>query len=188
MGGSITLTIGSVLYRPKSTWYVLVGIAGAVEALAWGLALNLTPVRVNVVSSTICGTASWSRTMCAACRSIWTSRGLASNQEVNNGGASVLNTSSVLDLSKSETDDWPVTSLDRSIVHPLMAASLRHEGSFVVAVLEGQGIGHEVGIAALDKDTGRVSLIQLADCQTWTNVSLWLVTFLALASPTELRL
>lgn len=69
---------------------------------------------------------------------------------------------------------------------PLTAASSRHEGSFVVAVLEGRGVGREVGIAALDKDTGQVDLIQvhsricfsaheqsfevesqLADCQTY---------------------
>jgi DNA mismatch repair protein MSH4 len=67
---------------------------------------------------------------------------------------------------------------------PLTAASSRHEGSYVVAVLESRGVGREVGIAALDKDTGHVELIQvrekalrrkwvdnwvkqLADCQTY---------------------
>ncbi|KAI5118520.1 hypothetical protein M0805_007689 [Coniferiporia weirii] len=69
----------------------------------------------------------------------------------------------------------PVTSQSRpwtgqsrpTTARPLTAASSRHEGSFVVAVLEGRGIGREVGIAALDKDTGQVDLIQLADCQTY---------------------
>ncbi|KAI0044058.1 hypothetical protein FA95DRAFT_1497685 [Auriscalpium vulgare] len=50
---------------------------------------------------------------------------------------------------------------------PTTAASSRHEASFVVAVLEGRGVAHEVGIAALDRDTGRAVLIQLADCQTY---------------------
>ncbi|KIM81717.1 hypothetical protein PILCRDRAFT_97607 [Piloderma croceum F 1598] len=50
---------------------------------------------------------------------------------------------------------------------PQTAASTRHEGSYVVAVFEGRGIAREVGMAAIDKDTGRVMLIQLADCQTY---------------------
>ena len=47
---------------------------------------------------------------------------------------------------------------------PVTAGSTRHEGSFTIAVLEGRGIGREVGIAALDKDTGQVNLIQV--CET----------------------
>ncbi|KAI0063070.1 hypothetical protein BV25DRAFT_1854649 [Artomyces pyxidatus] len=50
---------------------------------------------------------------------------------------------------------------------PTTAASSRHEASFVLAILEGRGVAHEVGIAALDKDTGRAMLIQLSDCQTY---------------------
>lgn len=37
----------------------------------------------------------------------------------------------------------------------------------MIALLEGRGISREVGMAALDKDTGRVMLVQLADCQTY---------------------
>ncbi|KAF8266638.1 muts domain V-domain-containing protein [Lactarius quietus] len=47
------------------------------------------------------------------------------------------------------------------------AATSRYEGSFIIALLEGRGVSREVGIAALDRDTGRVMLIQLADCQTY---------------------
>ncbi|KAI0962828.1 hypothetical protein AcW1_000092 [Taiwanofungus camphoratus] len=50
---------------------------------------------------------------------------------------------------------------------PQTAASSRHESSYIVAVLEGRGVAREVGLAALDKDTGRVALIQLADCPTY---------------------
>ncbi|TBU46298.1 muts domain V-domain-containing protein [Dichomitus squalens] len=50
---------------------------------------------------------------------------------------------------------------------PQTAASSRHDSSYIVAVIEGRGVGREVGIAALDKDTGRVSLVQLADCPTY---------------------
>lgn len=44
---------------------------------------------------------------------------------------------------------------------PQTAASVRYEASYVVAVLEGRGISREVGIAALDKDTGKVMLVQV---------------------------
>lgn len=50
---------------------------------------------------------------------------------------------------------------------PQTAASTRHEGSYVIALLEGRGVSREVGIAALDKDTGKVMLVQVADCQTY---------------------
>ena len=39
--------------------------------------------------------------------------------------------------------------------------SVIHEGSYVIALLEGRGVSREVGIAALDKDTGKVMLVQV---------------------------
>ncbi|KAG1775045.1 muts domain V-domain-containing protein [Suillus placidus] len=50
---------------------------------------------------------------------------------------------------------------------PQTAASTMHDASFVIALIESRGIAHEVGMAALDKDTGRVMLIQLSDCSTY---------------------
>ena len=44
---------------------------------------------------------------------------------------------------------------------PQTAASIRNEGSYVIAVLEGRGVSREVGIAALDRDTGHVMLVQV---------------------------
>lgn len=44
---------------------------------------------------------------------------------------------------------------------PQTATSVRQESSFVIALIEGRGAGREVGMAALDKDTGRVNLIQV---------------------------
>jgi len=44
---------------------------------------------------------------------------------------------------------------------PTTAATSRFEASFIIALLEGRGIAREVGIAALDRDTGRVMLIQV---------------------------
>ncbi|KAJ3753257.1 muts domain V-domain-containing protein [Lentinula raphanica] len=54
-----------------------------------------------------------------------------------------------------------------STARPQTSASTRYEGSFVIALLEGRGLGREVGLAALDADTGRVVLVQLSDCQTY---------------------
>jgi hypothetical protein len=44
---------------------------------------------------------------------------------------------------------------------PQTAASTMHDASYVIALIESRGIAHEVGMAALDKDTGRVMLIQV---------------------------
>ncbi|KAH8823418.1 muts domain V-domain-containing protein [Flagelloscypha sp. PMI_526] len=57
----------------------------------------------------------------------------------------------------------PGTSYSR----PQTAQSSRREGNYVVAVLEGRGVSREVGIAALDRDTGHCVLVQLGDCQTY---------------------
>jgi len=37
-----------------------------------------------------------------------------------------------------------------------------HEASYIIALIESRGIAHEVGMAALDKETGRVMLIQVS--------------------------
>lgn len=44
---------------------------------------------------------------------------------------------------------------------PQTAVSVIHEGSYVIALFEGRGVSREVGIAALDKDTGKVMLVQV---------------------------
>ena len=41
------------------------------------------------------------------------------------------------------------------------ASTVRREGSYVIAILEGRGVSREVGIAALDRDTGHVMLVQV---------------------------
>jgi NAD(P)-dependent dehydrogenase (short-subunit alcohol dehydrogenase family) len=48
-GGSITLTTGSALGRPRPGWSVAVSVLGAVDALTRALAVELAPVRVNAV-------------------------------------------------------------------------------------------------------------------------------------------
>ncbi|CCM03700.1 uncharacterized protein FIBRA_05846 [Fibroporia radiculosa] len=50
---------------------------------------------------------------------------------------------------------------------PQTAASSRHEANYIIAVLEGRGVAREVGISALEKETGRVFLAQLADSPTY---------------------
>jgi NAD(P)-dependent dehydrogenase (short-subunit alcohol dehydrogenase family) len=48
-GGSITLTTGGALSRPRPGWSVAVSVLGAVDALTRALAVELAPVRVNAV-------------------------------------------------------------------------------------------------------------------------------------------
>ncbi|KAH9045814.1 muts domain V-domain-containing protein [Lactarius hengduanensis] len=81
--------------------------------------------------------------------------------------------------SDNTTRPWTGQSRSASIARPrtaqsrpgtaqaTTAATSRSEASFIISLLEGRGIAREVGIAALDRDTGRVMLIQLADCQTY---------------------
>jgi DNA mismatch repair protein MSH4 len=38
---------------------------------------------------------------------------------------------------------------------------VKHDGSYVISVFEGRGVAREVGMAALDKDTGKVMLVQV---------------------------
>ena len=44
---------------------------------------------------------------------------------------------------------------------PQTAASTRYEGGYVIALVESCGVAHEVGIAAMDKETARVMLVQV---------------------------
>lgn len=48
-GGSIILTTGSALARPRAGWSVAASVLGAVDALTRALAVELAPVRVNAV-------------------------------------------------------------------------------------------------------------------------------------------
>ncbi len=62
--------------------------------------------------------------------------------------------------------DVPTTRLGTSYsrpgtARPQTSASSRYEGTYIVAIVESRGVGREVGIAALDKETGRVSLVQV---------------------------
>lgn len=62
----------------------------------------------------------------------------------------------------------PWTAQSRpTTARPTTAASTRHEASYAVALLEGRGVSREVGLAALDRDTGICILVQIADCQTY---------------------
>ncbi len=49
-GGSITFTSGIAAYRPSISGAMVSAVNGALESLAYALALELAPVRVNVVS------------------------------------------------------------------------------------------------------------------------------------------
>ena len=56
----------------------------------------------------------------------------------------------------------PRTTQSRPMTaRPTTAASTSHEASYVVALLEGRGVSREVGLAALNKETGSCILVQV---------------------------
>ncbi|RIX28603.1 SDR family oxidoreductase [Amnibacterium setariae] len=59
-GGSITLTSGSARTRPGAGWSVASSLCGATTSLAGALAVELAPVRVNVVEPGIVRSPLWS--------------------------------------------------------------------------------------------------------------------------------
>lgn len=59
-GGSITLTNGIVAIRPWKGWALTSAVAGAIESLTRGLALDLAPIRVNAVCAGVVKTPLWS--------------------------------------------------------------------------------------------------------------------------------
>lgn len=65
--GSIILTNGIIGLRPQKGWVIAAGICGAVEAVTRALAIELAPVRVNLVCAGIVRTELW-RTMTEADR------------------------------------------------------------------------------------------------------------------------
>ncbi|MTD54329.1 SDR family oxidoreductase [Amycolatopsis pithecellobii] len=56
---SITLTSGAASIRPRATSGVLAGVCGAMEALTRALAVELSPVRVNLVRPGFTNTGMW---------------------------------------------------------------------------------------------------------------------------------
>jgi NAD(P)-dependent dehydrogenase (short-subunit alcohol dehydrogenase family) len=59
-GGSITLTTGVAKDRPLAGWAVTASLCGAMEGLTRALAVELAPIRVNVVSPGFVATPLWS--------------------------------------------------------------------------------------------------------------------------------
>jgi NAD(P)-dependent dehydrogenase (short-subunit alcohol dehydrogenase family) len=66
-GGSITLTTGVASSRPHAGWSVGASVCGAIEALTRALAVELAPIRVNVVAPGVVRSPLW-RSMCIADR------------------------------------------------------------------------------------------------------------------------
>ena len=60
-GGSITFTSGIAAARPRAGWVLGASVCGATEALTRALAIELAPVRVNVVSPGLVATRLWQR-------------------------------------------------------------------------------------------------------------------------------
>lgn len=55
-----------------------------------------------------------------------------------------------------------IQSIRPSTARPATTLSSRYEGSHVIAVIEGRGVSREVGLAALDRDTGSVKMVQVS--------------------------
>jgi NAD(P)-dependent dehydrogenase (short-subunit alcohol dehydrogenase family) len=60
-GGSIVFTSSTVPHRPSPGWAIGASISAAVEGLAKALAVELAPIRVNVVAPGIIRTPLWNR-------------------------------------------------------------------------------------------------------------------------------
>jgi len=48
-GGSVTFTTGTVAFKPSQGWGIAAGLGGAIDAVTRGLAVDLAPVRVNII-------------------------------------------------------------------------------------------------------------------------------------------
>jgi NAD(P)-dependent dehydrogenase (short-subunit alcohol dehydrogenase family) len=59
-GGSIVLTSGIAMLRPQAGWALGAAVCGAVESLTRALAVELAPIRVNVVMPGVVRTELWS--------------------------------------------------------------------------------------------------------------------------------
>jgi hypothetical protein len=66
----------------------------------------------------------------------------------------------------------PCTAQSRPTTsRPQTAVSTNYEGSWITAVFEGRGVAREVGLAALEKETGRVMLVQVGRSDEYLNTS-----------------
>ncbi|KDQ15025.1 hypothetical protein BOTBODRAFT_145330 [Botryobasidium botryosum FD-172 SS1] len=58
-GGSITLTTGIAYIRPRKGWAIGAGAGGGRTSLAIGMAVDLAPIRVNIISPGAINTERW---------------------------------------------------------------------------------------------------------------------------------
>ncbi|KAH8925771.1 NAD-binding protein [Atractiella rhizophila] len=57
--GSVTLSIGTVLVKPNPYWTILGALAGCIDGWTRALAVELAPIRVNVISPGLVKTERW---------------------------------------------------------------------------------------------------------------------------------
>jgi len=58
-GGSVTLTVGTVVVKPRPQWSLAAAVMGAVDGFTRGLAVDIAPTRVNCVSPGFVKTELW---------------------------------------------------------------------------------------------------------------------------------
>jgi len=49
-GASVTMSVGTVVRKPAKGWAMTAAVAGAIESITRGLAVELSPIRVNTIS------------------------------------------------------------------------------------------------------------------------------------------
>ena len=67
-----------------------------------------------------------------------------------------------LTASQQSIPSRPITGQSRpATARPQTAASTRHDSCYIIALFEGRGVAREVGLAALNRETGQVILVQV---------------------------
>jgi len=84
-GGSITMTSGNVWQRPPKGWAISGATGGARVSLAKGMAVDLAPIRVNVISPGAVDTELWGYLEPAAKEAVF--KGIAEKQLVKRIGS-----------------------------------------------------------------------------------------------------
>lgn len=108
--GSITLTNGILAQRPWKGFSAVSAVAGAVESLTRGFALDMAPIRVNTVSAGVIRTALWSGMDEAAREAMYTDT--AEKLPLGHIGESTDVAETFLYLMKSEFTTGQIVTID----------------------------------------------------------------------------
>lgn len=57
---------------------------------------------------------------------------------------------------------WTGQSRPTTAARP-QTATVKYQSSYIIAIFEGRGVAREVGMAALDKETGKVMIVEVCE-------------------------